>query len=79
MLTLADLSPGERAEIVGYAKCDRAYRNQLLAMGLTPSARFTVLRRAPLGDPILIQIHDSQLSLRINEASILQLKRVSDE
>jgi len=77
MLALSDLAPGESAQIVGYKKdCSMAYRSQLLAMGLTPKAVVRVIRRAPMGDPVLIQVREATLSLRQHEARVLQLQRV---
>lgn len=76
MLTLFDLSPGENGRILGFAKGDRAYRQKLLAMGLTPNTLFQVLRRAPLGDPIQIRVRDFTLSLRQQESLLLNIARV---
>ena len=58
MLRLSDLSPGEIAKISGFYPGNKAYRQKLLAMGLTPNTHFEVIRRAPLGDPIQIRIRD---------------------
>lgn len=44
------------------------YRQQLRAMGLQNGQSFTVLQRAPLGDPIRIQVEQTILSLRKHEA-----------
>lgn len=73
---LADLLPGEQARVCGFYPGDPAYRQQLLAMGLTPGTAFTVVRRAPLGDPVQIRVHNYALSLRQREAELLKLERV---
>ncbi len=73
---LADLNPGDSAIILGFHKGDRDYRHKLLAMGLTPNTRFTVVRRAPLGDPIQIKVRNFDLSLRQKEALLLRIQRV---
>jgi len=75
-VTLADLKPGESAKIVAFAGLDRAYRQRLMAMGLTPSTTITVVRRAPFGDPIEIEVRGSLLSLRQPEAAMMQLERL---
>lgn len=74
MITLAQLKPGDRAKITGYQGGNPIYRRRLLAMGLTPGAVVTVVRRAPLGDPIQIELRNYCLSLRKVEASLLQLE-----
>jgi len=75
-ITLQGLKPGDSARVVGFASGDRGYRQRLLAMGLTPGAVFSVRRRAPLGDPIEIAVRNFTLTLRRDEAAILQVERV---
>ena len=74
-VSLSELIPGEQGRICGYRRGDKVYRQRLLAMGLTPNTPFTLVRRAPLGDPIQIRVRNFSLSLRKNEASILLIKR----
>lgn len=74
---LNDLSPGERVKIIGFYKDQPSYRNRLLAMGLTIGTEFTLVRVAPLGDPIEISVRGFSLILRKNEAKILKLERVT--
>ena len=47
---------------------------RLLEMGLTPGADIEVVRFAPLGDPIDIKIRGYHLSLRRQEADVIQVK-----
>ncbi|MBR8832907.1 MAG: ferrous iron transport protein A [Stigonema ocellatum SAG 48.90 = DSM 106950] len=68
---LRDLAVGCTGQVVGYQTNARSYKAKLLAMGLTPGTEFTVIRRAPLGDPIEIQIRGFKLSLRKDEADAL--------
>ncbi len=46
-------------------------------MGLTLGTEFTLVRIAPLGDPIEISVRGFSLILRKNEAKILKLERVT--
>ncbi len=73
---LAELLPGEQGRVCGFYPGDLAYRQQLLAMGLTPNTVFTVVRRAPLGDPVQLRVHNYALSLRQREAELLKIERV---
>lgn len=73
-LTLEHFSPGQQARVVGFAKLDRAYRHKLMAMGLTMGTEFHVVRRAPLGCPIEIEVRGFSLSLRKKEAGELLLE-----
>jgi len=53
-----------------------ALRHRLLEMGLTPGTRVSVIRRAPLGDPIELRLRGYTLSLRAEEAAHIEI--VSD-
>jgi ferrous iron transport protein A len=78
LIKFGDLKPGDRAKIVGFGTCDKLYRQRLLAMGLTIGSEFSVLRKAPLGDPFHIEIRGSSLSLRKKEADGLEIEKVSE-
>ena len=75
-IRLRDLAIGEGARVTGFSKGNKAYRQKLLAMGLTPGAEFKVIRYAPLGDPIEIKVRGFALSLRKNEADRLMVERL---
>ena len=56
-----------------------ALRQHLLDMGVIPGASVTMIKRAPMGDPIEIRIHDYELTMRLEEAkqiSILPVESV---
>ena len=76
-LHLGALAVGQSGRIVGYEKGNRAYREKLLSMGLTPGTHFTVTRQAPLGDPIEIEVRGFNLSLRKSEAVALQVEPIA--
>lgn len=65
---LGDLSPGDRACVQG-VRCAPRVRRRLLEMGLLPGTELTVVRRAPLGDPIEVRLRGYSLSLRKSEAA----------
>ena len=75
-LSLRNLNTGDSGRIVGFEKSAKAYRKRLLAMGLTPGTEFTVIRYAPMGDPIEIKLRGFSLTLRKNEASILLIEKL---
>lgn len=69
---MVKLQAGKQYRVEQYRKaCDPVYRNRLLAMGFIPGATFKVLRIAPLGDPVQVEIKGFLLSLRNHEASCL--------
>jgi ferrous iron transport protein A len=75
-IQLKEIAPGGRGVVLGYANSDSSYRDKLLSMGLTKGTEFTVLRIAPLGDPVEIEIRGFRLSLRKNEADALLVRRL---
>jgi DtxR family Mn-dependent transcriptional regulator len=61
--TLANLEPGEKAKIIRVGGAAAANK-RLMEMGLTRGVIMTIVRVAPLGDPVEIQILVYKLSLR---------------
>ena len=68
-LHLGQARVGDTVRVVGLDKADRAYREKLLAFGLTPGTLVDVVRVAPLGDPLEIRVRGFALSLRRGEAA----------
>lgn len=65
---LADQPVGTRAKVTGFA-LPPATHQRLLEMGLTVGTECTLVRYAPLGDPLEIRVRGYHLSLRRNEAA----------
>ena len=76
-MKLRDLQSGESARVIGYEAADPLYRAKLLAMGLTKGCVLTLLKVAPLGDPIKVQVRGYDLSLRKAEADALVVEAAS--
>ena len=76
MPTLADLSPGQRAEIVSLAG-DPALVQRLYEFGLLEGEQVEVVGFAPLGDPMEIRLRDYRLSLRRKEAAGISVRLLS--
>lgn len=72
---LKDLKVGDEAEIMGFYDGDPAYQRKLLSLGLTRGTKIRVLRVAPLGDPMEVEVRGFNLSLRKKEADILKVRR----
>lgn len=71
---LAELAPGQRATIVGMApQAASAVASRLVQLGFRPSARIDVIRRAPLGDPTVYRVQDTELCLRRREALLVEI------
>ncbi len=70
MRTLNDLDPGESARVIAI-DAQENIRQRFMDLGLMEGARVEMVLSAPLGDPILVQVMDTSLALRRNEASAI--------
>lgn len=75
-MKIGELDVGEMGKITGFGPCDRMYRHKLLQMGLIRGTQFTLVRVAPLGDPVEIAVRGYNLSLRKGESEALEVERV---
>ncbi len=66
-MTLKDLEVGKSARIVSVGG-DGALRQHFLDMGVIPGAAVTLVKYAPMGDPMELLIHGYKLTLRVSEA-----------
>ena len=71
-MTLAQLAPGASAIIKAYPQAGPAF-TRLREMGMLPGTRVSLVRIAPLGDPIEIQVRGYRLSLRKSEAALVEV------
>lgn len=76
MLQITELIQGDKARLVSFGATDIQYRRRLLSLGVTCGAEFVVVRVAPLGCPMQIEVRGTALTLRKEEASQLVLERV---
>ena len=67
-MTLKELTVGETAVITKVGG-DGALRQHFLDMGVIPGAEITVVKYAPLGDPVELVIHGYKLTLRLDDAA----------
>jgi ferrous iron transport protein A len=70
------MSVGDRAVVTGFEKSDAAYRGKLLAMGITKGSVLKLVKVAPLGDPVKVEVRGYGLSLRKTEADALLVEEV---
>ena len=67
-MTLKDLNIGETA-MVGTVGGEGALRQHFLDMGLIPGEEVTLVKFAPMGDPMELSIHGYELTLRLDDAA----------
>lgn len=74
--TLKDCRVGEHGQVCGFQAGGGAYRRKLLSMGITPGVALEVVRVAPMGDPVEVRVRGTSVSLRRDEAAVIQLESV---
>ena len=67
-MTLKELKIGESA-VIDTVGGEGALRQHFLDMGLIPGERVTLVKFAPMGDPMELQIHGYELTLRLDDAA----------
>jgi ferrous iron transport protein A len=50
-----------------------SFRKRLMDLGLMPGTEVQVVRKAPLGDPIVVQFRGYQVSFRMSEAKCIEI------
>ena len=75
--TLDSLPPRVRARVVA-VRGEGAVARRLMEMGVVPGAPVTVVRSAPLGDPLEVRVRNYHLALRRSEAQTIDVV-LSDE
>ncbi len=72
---LNELKAGERA-VVRSVGGEGALRQHFLDMGVIPGAEITLVKFAPMGDPIEFRIHEYELTLRIDDAKKIGIEKL---
>ena len=80
VIVLAQLAPGRRATIVSTVpQANSVVANRLRQLGFRATAQVDVIRRAPLGDPTIYRVQDTELCLRRREAQLIEVVPEPDE
>ena len=77
VMTLKDLKVGESAVITRVGG-EGALRQHFLDMGVIPGAETTVVKFAPMGDPMELQIHGYELTLRLADAGEIEVTPIRE-
>lgn len=74
MKTLDTLKPGENAVITGINGQNTSLRRRLLDMGLTLNTKVSMVREAPFGDPIELEVRGYSLTIRKSDAQLIEVR-----
>ncbi len=76
MATLDELPKGKTATVAEVKGNKDSLRRHLLEMGLTPGTEVTLVKTAPLGDPLEFKLRGYELSLRKKDAAGIEIKDI---
>lgn len=77
--TLDKLEVGKEATITEVKCANKSLRCHILNMGLTPGVEVTLIKTAPLGDPLEIRVRGYELTLRKSDASKIYIRDIHDK
>ena len=67
-MTIRDMNIGDTC-VITHVGGEGALRQHFLDMGVIPGAKVTIVKYAPMGDPVELKIHGYELTLRLEDAS----------
>ncbi|NLT07940.1 MAG: ferrous iron transport protein B [Ruminococcus sp.] len=76
MTTLRDIKVGGSAKVVNLSG-EGALRQHFLDMGIIPDTEITVVKYAPMGDPVELRLHGYELTLRLADAEKIEVEPIS--
>lgn len=77
-MTLDELETG-RSAIISAVRGEGALRCRLLDMGLIPKTRVMIRKVAPMGDPIELFLRGYELTIRLDDARLIDIIPISNE
>lgn len=75
-MRISELIAGDRVRLVDFGATDLLYRRRLLSLGVTRGVELVIVRVAPLGCPVQVEVRGTSLSLRKEEAALLEWERL---
>ncbi len=76
-MTLKELELGQSASILAVGG-EGALRQHFLDMGLIPGAEVTLVKYAPMGDPMELKVYGYELTLRLEDAEKIEVEAVGE-
>ncbi|OBT08577.1 iron transporter FeoA [Vibrio sp. UCD-FRSSP16_10] len=68
-MKLGELNIGQQATICSLQELDSSTRKKLMVMGMLPRTPITIIRKAPMGDPLQVRVRDVSVAIRKSTAN----------
>lgn len=73
-MKLSQLQQGQKATITSFTELSNDVRKKLMVMGLLPHTPVKLIRKAPMGDPLQVEVRGVSLAVRVNIADAIQVE-----
>ncbi|AMG32099.2 ferrous iron transport protein A [Grimontia hollisae] len=73
IMKLTELKPGMVGRVISLSAVPTVSRKKLMTMGLLPDTDVSVVRYAPMGDPIQIRVRGCDIALRLSLAQHIEV------
>ncbi|GLT15710.1 FeoA family protein [Vibrio algivorus] len=73
-MKLSELKMGQSADIVHLNALPNDIRKKLMVMGMLPNTSVTLIRKAPLGDPLQVEVRGVSLAIRGKVAEEIEIE-----
>ncbi len=74
-MKLSQMQAGERRIILALDGLSDTVRKKLMVMGVLPNTEVVLIRRAPMGDPLQVEVRGVSIALRENIAANIDVER----
>ncbi|EKO3407729.1 ferrous iron transport protein A [Vibrio fluvialis] len=74
-MKLSDLKAGESGLILALNGLSTDVRKKLMVMGLLPNTQVTLIRRAPMGDPLQVEVRGVSIAVRESIAAAIDVEK----
>ncbi|EKO3463636.1 FeoA family protein [Vibrio fluvialis] len=74
-MKLSDLNAGESGLILALNGLSTDVRKKLMVMGLLPNTQVTLVRRAPMGDPLQVEVRGVSIAVRESIAAAIDVEK----
>ncbi len=75
-MKLSDLKAGESGQILALNSLSADVRKKLMVMGLLPNTQVRLIRRAPMGDPLQVEVRGVSIAVRESIAASIDVEKV---
>jgi len=75
-MKLNSLRAGDTAKVASLTELPSQLKKKLLVMGLLPDTEITLIRRAPMGDPLQVEVRGVTMALSSSVASQVEVEAV---